>query len=410
MIPYEKAKQLVITRAKLLGTETINIEDALGKVAARIVRAPLSLPPFTNSAVDGYAVKSEDFSRAGEEKSKVSVRLRLLAEQRAGVFYGGTIRRGEALKVMTGAALPRGADAVVPREEVEESQGYIEVKRQVKKGENVRLAGEDLKKGQVIIERGTVLRPPHLGMLAACGFRQVTVYRSPRVAVLVTGDELAQPGTSLRRGMIYDSNSTLLQVLVRTTGARLVAAKRVKDDLKAMIAAFERAAAIADIIITSGGVSVGDYDLVKAAAAVLKARLVFWQVAQKPAKPLAFYTLSRGKEPVYLFGLPGNPGAVLISFEEYVRPFIKKIMGRKDYEPRAVDAILTHEIKKKKGRLNFWRVKLQMEDGQWLATSAGAQESGIISSFAEIHGLALIPAACDYLAAGTKVKVHLVDW
>ncbi|MGQ9470165.1 MAG: molybdopterin molybdotransferase MoeA [Candidatus Aminicenantales bacterium] len=410
MISYEKAKELVMSKARLLGLQTIRIQEALGRVVARTVRAGLSLPPFTNSAVDGYAIRSEDTIGACQERAGVSARLRLLAEQSAGNFFNGTVPKGTALKIMTGAALPRGTDAIVPKEEVEEGQGYIEIKRKIKKGENVRLAGEDLKKGQDIIQRGTVLRLPHLGMLAACGYRQVTVYRSPRVAVFVTGNELAPPGRPLRPGMIYDSNSTLLQALVRTTGADLVAVKRIRDNLKSLRAAFQWACNKSDIIITSGGVSVGDYDLVKAAAAEVKAHLVFWQVAQKPGKPLAFYTLNRAKRHVYLFGLPGNPGAVLICFEEYIRPFIKKMIGWKEYEPRIIEAILTHDIKKKKGRLNFWRVKLQMEAGQWLATSAGPQESGIISSFAETQGLALIPAACDYLPAGSKVKVHLLEW
>jgi molybdopterin molybdotransferase len=406
MIPYEQARHLVLNEARPSGAEKIKIERALGRVVAKDIFARLSLPPFTNSAVDGYALRSADTlgAKAGSRLS-----LKLLAEQRAGVYFRRRLRKGTALKVMTGAAVPPGADAVVPREEVEEKDGQIFIHRPIKAGENIRLAGEDVKRGEKIIEAGTELLPAHLGLLAACGQREVWVYRQPRVYVIVTGDELCPPGRPLKKGMIYDANSFLIRALVEKSGARLVALRRIKDRLETLERYLKEALRKAEIILTSGGVSVGDYDLVKVAAENSGGERIFWQVAQKPAKPLAFYKIKKNKSTVYLFGLPGNPGAVFISFLEYVQPFIRKMMGRKNYLPEEIEAALTHPVSKKRGRLNFLRVKLQLLGQEWLATSAGAQESGILSSLTRTQGLALIPAEAEFIEAGTKIKVHLID-
>ncbi|MCX7973298.1 MAG: molybdopterin molybdotransferase MoeA [Candidatus Aminicenantes bacterium] len=407
MITYEKASQLVLKEARPLGRETVPIEKALGRVVAKEIKAFLSLPPFTNSAVDGYALRSQDTDEI--ELSGKEICLKLLAEQRAGDYFAGQIRKGTALKVMTGSPIPLGADAVVPKEEVDERGNFIFLKRKVRKGENIRLAGEDVKKGEKIIERGIVLRPVHLGLFAACGIKEISVYCQPKVYALITGDELCPPGKPLKPGMIYDANSSLIRALVESSGAKLLAVKRVKDKLANLSANLERALNQADIVLTSGGVSVGDYDLVKEAAEKMGAQRIFWQVAQKPAKPLAFYKFYLNNRKSFLFGLPGNPGAVFISFEEYVRPFIKKIMGQKDYLPKEIEATLTHSFRKKRGRLNFLRVKLQLARGEWLATSVGAQESGILSTLGETQGFALIPAETEFLETGTKIKVHLLE-
>ncbi len=405
MISYEQAKNLVMEQAKILGKEEVTLAKALGRVAAEDLKSKIPVPPFRNSAVDGYAVRSED--TVGQEGP---VKLELAAEQPAGEYFEKKLRRGQAVKVMTGAPVPAGADSVVPVEEAEQKNGLILIRREFKPLENVRQAGEDVKKGQTIISRGTLLRAPHLGLLAACGVSRLMVFRQPRVVILITGNELCRPGQKLQPGKIYDSNSTILQALLKTSGARLLAIKQVRDNLKALTAAIGSAANRADIIITSGGVSVGDYDLVKEAAIRVGAEQVFWKVAQKPAKPLAFYQLKKGRRPAWIFGLPGNPGAVMISFEEYVRPFIKKVSGRQDFWPREVEAALAEPFRKKRGRLNFVRVRLIQVDGAWQARLLPQQESGIISSLTEADGLALIPAEADFLPEGTKVKVHLVEW
>ncbi len=405
MISYEKARNLVMAEARTLGREKIGLNEALGRTVAGAVRSKIDVPPFRNSAVDGYAVRSTD-TVGGVQ----TIKLKLLAEQPAGEYFRKKLGQGQAVKVMTGAPVPEGADAVVPVEEAGQEGEYVILKREFRPGENVREAGEDVTRGQVIIEEGTVLKPPHLGLLAACGYDKVPVYRRPRVAVLITGNELCQPGQRLKPGKIYDANSTILRALVETSGAELNLIEWVRDDLKSAVAALKDAAGRADIIITSGGVSVGDYDLVKEAAVRAGARQIFWQVAQKPAKPLAFYELKKGKRTVWIFGLPGNPGAVMISFEEYVRPFIKKVCGRKDFWPEEVEAVLAAPFRKKKGRLNFVRVGLTRAGSDWLASPLEKQESGIISSLARTDGLALIPAEADFLPEGTRVKVHLPEW
>ncbi|MGB9835200.1 MAG: gephyrin-like molybdotransferase Glp [Candidatus Saccharicenans sp.] len=407
MISYEKARNLVVEKAQVLGEEKVPLEEAIGCVAADEVRSKIAVPPFRNSAVDGYAVRSEDTAAASDGQL---VRLKLLAEQPAGEYFRKKLVRGQAVKVMTGAPVPAGADAVVPLEEAQEDGGHVILKRQFRPGENVREAGEDVAEKAVIIEKGTVLRPPHLGLLAACGFDKVKVFRRPKAAVLISGNELCQPGERLKPGKIYDSNSTILRALIKTSGAELLSLRLVRDDLSAMVRALKTAASRADIIITSGGVSVGDYDLVKAAAARVGAREIFWKVAQKPAKPLAFYELKKGRKSVWIFGLPGNPGAVMISFAEYVRPFIRKCCGLDNFWSQEVEAVLTAPYRKKKGRLNFVRVKLERAENIWLATPLSKQESGMISSLAQTDGLALIPAEADFLPEGTKVRVHLMEW
>jgi len=405
MISFEEARRLVIEQAKILGREKVSLEKACGRVAAEEIRSKIPVPPFRNSAVDGYAVRSED-----TKTENFPARLRLLAEQPAGEFFRKVLKPGQAVKVMTGAPVPAGADAVVPVEEAKEENGCVSVSRAFRPGENVREAGEDLAAGQVIVRPGIVLKAPHLGLLAACGAGKVIVYRRPRVAALITGNELCKPGERLRPGKIYDANSTILRALVESSGAELVSINRVKDDFNALVRALKAALNRADVVLTSGGVSVGDYDLVKEAARKLGAREIFWQVAQKPAKPLAFYRAKAGRRPAWIFGLPGNPGAVMISFEEYVRPFIKKLSGRQDFWPREIEAVLTAPVKKKRGRLNFIRVRLEETQGVWKAFPADRQESGIISTLTETDGLALIPAEADFLPEGTRVKVHPVEW
>lgn len=405
MISYEQARNLVIEKAQIMGKEKVELLKALGLVAAEEVRSRILVPPFRNSAVDGYAIRSEDTGSTGQ-----TLRLKLLAEQPAGEYFIKRLRRGQAVKVMTGAPVPDGAGAVVPIEEAKGEGDYVVLKRPISPGENVRVAGEDVARGAVIIEKGTMLKPPHLGLLAACGINRVSVYRRPRVAVLITGNELYRPGERLKPGKIYDSNSTILQALIKVSGAELLDLKWVKDELKSLVAAMISAASQADIVITSGGVSVGDYDLVKTAAGRIGAREIFWKVAQKPAKPLAFYELKKGKKSTWVFGLPGNPGAVMISFAEYVSPFIKKCSGLKDFWPPEVEAELTAPYRKKRGRLNFVRVSLQQAGNVWQATPLGRQESGIISSLTQTDGLALVPAEVDLLPEGTKVKVHVLQW
>lgn len=404
MITYEKAREMVFREARVLERVRVALTEAFGRVLSQDVIAPHSLPSFNNSAMDGYALRSEDT----EDGRKVV--LTLISEEAAGNFQHLPVGRGQAATIMTGAPIPPGADAVIPREEVEEGVPQIVVSRKVRQWENVRFQGEDVKEGEAVLERGTLITSPVVGLLAALGISQVEVYRQPVVGVLATGSELLEVDQPLKPGFIRNSNSYALQAQIASAKAIFVNLGVVGDKLEEMVATLKRALSQCDVILTTGGVSMGNYDLVKEAFEKLGARRVFWKVAQKPAKPLAFYVREEGEDKRYLFGLPGNPGAVAISFEEYVRPFLKLLSGRSDYQPVEVEAKMKHEVKKKKGRLNFLRVKLTYQDGEYLAESVGLQGSGVLKTLTRANGLALIPAEVEFVSAGEKVRVHLVEW
>ncbi len=404
MISYEKAQKLVFKEAKVLGEEEVSLKEAFRRVLAEDLFAPHSLPSFNNSAMDGYALRSED-TKEGEK-----VFLSLVSEEAAGNFQHLPIKKGEAARIMTGAPIPPGADAVIPREEVEEKPFQIAVSRKVKEGENIRLAGEDVKEGELILKKGTFLNSPRIGLLAALGFSRVKVFFQPKVGVIATGSELLEVDQPLKPGFIRNSNSYALRAQIASANALSFDYGTVGDNLEKTVKLVKKAVKECDLVLTTGGVSMGDYDLVKEAFERLGARKVFWKVAQKPAKPLAFYVYEKEGKRAYLFGLPGNPGAVAISFEEYVRPFLKLLSGQSDFRPQEIEAIIKHEVKKKKGRLNFLRVKITFEEGKFWAESVGLQGSGILKTLAQANGLALIPAEVDYLSAGEKVKVHLVEW
>jgi molybdopterin molybdotransferase len=354
--------------------------------------------------MDGFALRSEDV------KGKPPFKLQILGEEPAGKVFEKEIFSGGAVKIMTGAPLPKGADAVIPVEEVKEEGKSIVIEREVKKWENVRFSGEDVKEGEVVIKKGEFLNSSRIGLLAALGYASIEVYARPQVGIIATGEELREVWEPLSFGVIRNSNTYALAAQVRTAGAVPVDFGRVGDELEKTVEVLKKALSVCEIVLTTGGVSVGQYDLVKEAFEKVGGRKVFWKVAQKPAKPLAFYLYEKGNEQRYLFGLPGNPGAVMISFEEYVRPLISLMMGRRDYLPEELEAKLLHDFKKKKGRLNFLRVRLKEKNGEIWVESVGGQGSGILKTLVQTEALALIPAEDDYLPAGTKVKVHLVRW
>jgi|Deesub1362A_J573_1020465.scaffolds.fasta_scaffold03606_5 molybdopterin molybdotransferase len=404
MISYEKARQLVFKSAITLPTERVFLSEALGRIIAQDVKAPHPLPPFNNSAMDGFALRSEDV------KGKPPFKLQILGEEPAGRIFEKEVFSGRAVKIMTGAPLPKGADAVIPIEEVREEEGSIVIEREVEKWENVRFSGEDVKEGEVVIKKGEFLNSSYIGLLAALGCASVEVYARPQVGIIATGEELREVWEPLSFGAIRNSNTYALVAQVRTAGAVPVDFGRVGDELEETVEILKEALSVCEIVLTTGGVSVGQYDLVKEAFEKVGGERVFWKVAQKPAKPLAFYLCERGNERRFLFGLPGNPGAVMVSFEEYVRPLINLMMGRRDYLPEEFEAKLLHDFKKKKGRLNFLRVRLKEKNGEIWVESVGGQGSGILKTLVQTEALALIPAEEDYLPAGTKVKVHLVRW
>ncbi len=403
MIDYNEARKAVFDAARPVGTEEVRLEEAFRRVLAVDIASPRSLPPFDNSAMDGYALRSAD-TAAG------SVALRLAGVAPAGTVLAGPVAPGTAVKIMTGAPVPAGADAVVPREDVREGPEEIIVARPVASGANIRRAGEDIRAGEAALAKGAFLNSAAVGFLAALGIARVPVSLRPAASVITTGGEIRDVTETLEPGAIYDSNIHLLRAQIASAGAGLAFAGRAGDDLGTTVAVLRDALRASRIVLTTGGVSMGDYDLVRDAFEAIGARRVFWKVAQKPGMPLAFYVLDGEEGPRWLFGLPGNPGAVMILFEEYVRPFLGLLSGRTDFLPEELEVRLSRDVKKKKGRLHFLRVRIVMRDGEAWAEETGGQGSGLLASMVPVDALALAPAEADFLPAGTKVKAHRVGW
>jgi molybdopterin molybdotransferase len=404
MISFEKARELVIQSVRLQPEEKVRLTEAFNRVIAQDVKAPHHLPPFTNSAMDGFALSSQD------TQGNPPFKLCLIGDEPAGAVFQGGVKSGETVRIMTGAPLPQGTNAVIPLEEVREEGETVVISRRVEKGENVRLAGEDVKKGEVVLEKGTYLNSAQIGLLAALGVSELSVYKRPQVGILATGEELKEVDEALTPGTIRNSNTYALVGQVKSAGALPVDLGKVGDNVEKTAEVLKTSLKECEVVLTTGGVSMGRYDLVRESFEKLGAEEVFWKVAQKPAKPLAFYLYEKNKLRRYLLGLPGNPGAVMVAFEEYVRPLIYRLTGRKDYLPRELIACLSHEVRKKQGRLNFLRVKISFKNGECWAESVGRQGSGILKTLVHTEALALIPAEVTYLPAGTKVRIHLVGW
>ena len=403
MIDYEAARKAVFETARPLGTEEVRLDEAFGRVLGTDIIAPRALPPFDNSAMDGYAVRSADTITGAAS-------LRLAGEAPAGTVLTGVVASGTAVKIMTGAPIPPGADAVIPREDVREGPAEIGISHSIASGANIRRSGEDIRNGETALAKGAFLNSAAVGFLAALGIAKVPVSLRPDVAAITTGGEIRDVSEALDPGAIYDSNSHILKAQIASAGARLAFAGRAADSLEASAAILREALRSSRVVITTGGVSMGDYDLVRDAFENVGARRVFWKVAQKPGMPLTFYVRDGADGPRWLFGLPGNPGAVMILFEEYVRPFLNLLSGRVDFLPEEIEVRLAREVKKKRGRLHFLRVKLSTRDGEMWAEETGGQGSGLLRSMIPADALALVPAEAGYLPAGTKVRAHRVGW
>jgi molybdopterin molybdotransferase len=401
MISIDEAGRTILERIGVLGPETVRLEDALGRTLAAPIVAAAPIPPFDNSAMDGYAVRAQDTAGATEARPAT---LDQIGEVAAGALPPAPVGPGQAIRIMTGAIMPDGADAVVMVEDTAVGgPGEVLVSVPVQASENVRYTGEDVSAGQEVFGVGAVVDPSVMGLAAAVGRAELSVYRRPRVAILSTGDELAEPGTPLGPGQIHNSNAYSLTGQVLDAGGlpeRLGIARDTEAEVRSRI---EGALASCDAVITSGGVSMGDYDVVKAVLAEL-GEMVFWQVAVKPGKPLAFGVL-RG---VPVFGVPGNPAASMVSFEMFVRPSLLKMQGRSDVARPVEEAALVHGVKKSPGRASVVRVTLERRDGRLFAASSGAQGSGILTTMARAEGLMIVPAEAGDAAAGDRFPVMLL--
>jgi molybdopterin molybdotransferase len=374
-----------------LDGEDVAASDALGRVLAEDVTAAADVPPFDNSAMDGYAIHPGAAERT----------LRVVDEARAGRPAARGPGVGEAVRISTGAPVPAGAGAVVPLEHVRDAaDGAVVLDRDVPPGANVRRAGEDLRAGQVVLARGTTLGPGELGAAVAAGRASLRCARRPRVAIVVTGDELVAPGEALAPGQIHNSNATVLATLAAAAGAEIVAARQVGDDRGATEAALGDALQAADLLVVSGGVSVGRHDHVKAALETLGVQERFWRVALKPGKPVWF----GAREGTLAFGLPGNPVSAAVCFSLFARPALRALQGAQPEEPRT--ARLGADVKRSPDREQAVRVTLATDPkGVLVATPTGPQGSHILSSLVGAAGLALVPPGDGPLVTGSTVAV-----
>ena len=395
-VSVPEARDIILGSVAALGTETVGLRDACGRVLAEAVRSGRQIPPHDNSAMDGYALRAEDVREAPAE-------LRVVEELPAGHRAERKLGPGEAARILTGAAIPEGADGVVMQEYTERDGDRVTVLQPVSPGENVRPAGSDVVPGTPIADPGTRLRPAHVGMLAAIGRTQVEVVVQPRVAILATGDELVEPDRLDDDGRIATSNSYGLQAAILDAGAVPVYLGIARDEPQEIAASF-RNALRCDAVVSTGGVSVGDRDWIKQVLAELGGDMRLWRVRMKPGAPLAFVMV--GERPV--FGLPGNPVSTLVTFEQFVRPALLKMMGRRDLFRPVVCAFLTEDYRKPAGRAHFVRVTLAQSDGRLLATPTGDQSSAILLSMVSADGLAFVPEDETLVAAGREVPVQLL--
>ena len=402
MLSVEQALEQILEAFHPLESERVPIVDALGHVLAENICADVDIPPHSNSSMDGYAVLAADTAGASRE---APARLRVVGELAAGYVTETKVEPGAAIRIMTGAPIPPGADAVVKVEDTASEDEWVEIFAAAPLGQYIRPAGEDVRQGELALRQGTVVRPQEIGMLATLGQKDVSVVRRPRVAILATGDEIVEIDALLAPGKIRNSNSYSNAAQVLRYGGipvMLGIARDQVDELTEKIR--EGLAQGVDLFLTSGGVSVGDFDVVKDVLAA-EGDIGFWRVRMKPGKPLAFGRI--GDVPV--LGLPGNPVSVMVSFEMFVRPAILKMLGRTDLERPTVEATLMDEVKRKDDRRHFLRVRVEEQAGEYRATLTGGQGSGILSSMVKANGFAILPEEWTHAPAGARVRVMLLD-
>ncbi len=415
MISVEQALEKILACVDVLEEEERPILDCLGQVLAEDVYSSIDVPPLDNTAMDGYAVRSRDTRNASKESPRF---LSVIGMVAAGSISECEVKPGTAVRIMTGAPIPKGADSVVRFEDTDEAQRQsssdgIGILCEAEVGLNIRRAGEDITKGSIVLSKGVVIRPSEVGVLASLGLSKVMVIRRPVVAILATGDELVDINQPLPLGKIYNSNTYSVAALVLRYGGipRILGiALDSEDSLVARL----RQGLDADMLITTGGVSAGDYDVVKDILAK-EGEIAFWTVRMKPGKPLAFGTI-RGVSKTGIvknvphLGLPGNPVSSMVTFELFVRPAILKMMGKRNLAKPTIEAVIEDSVVNSDGRRILARAVVRERDGKYFARLTGPQGSGILTSMSLANGLVIIPEDKEGVEAGDVVQVMMLDW
>jgi molybdopterin molybdotransferase len=398
------ALRAILEATSVLGRETVAVGAAVGRILADPIDSTRLLPPADNSAMDGYAVRVADLAGAtANTPRELSVGFSIPAGGEADRAIGP----GEAARILTGAPVPPGADAVVRQEDTECDGDRLRIFVTPAPRENIRDAGEDVRIGERVLEAGTLVGAPHVGMLAALGRSVVSVHQRPRVAILSTGDELVEPDQAIDGGRIVSSNSYSLAAQCRELGAEPVYLGIARDTPEDVERYF-RAGLGADVLVSSAGVSVGDRDYVREVLEKLGCSFVFWGVKIKPGYPLAFGRFARDEGPL-VFGLPGNPVSAMMTFEQFVRPALRKLTGHRSLYRPTIRAVLAESMYKSAGRLHFVRVELERRDGDVIARSTGTQSSGVLRSMTRAQGLLIFPSEATELLAGDAVTVQVLD-
>jgi molybdopterin molybdotransferase len=396
MTSFEDARRIILDKVAPAGVERVLLLDSVGRVIASDFAAPCDMPRWDNSAMDGFAVRSADCAPGTV--------LQVTDYIPAGASSDDAVQAGCAARIMTGAPIPPGADAVVPFEETESGEETVKLLNQVRQGDHIRFRGEDVACGEPVVARGTLIGPPQVSLLASFAGVLVPVYRRVRVAILSTGDELVELGTHPGDSQIVNSNTLAVAAAVKQCGAEPVILGIARDNRESHLALISEGLK-ADVLVTSAGVSAGDRDLVRETLAELGVQEEFWKIGIKPGGPTAFGL--KGNVPV--FSLPGNPVSTMITFEQFARPAILKMMGHSKVLRRTVPGFLTGKVHKKAGKMNFLRVHVTLENGRYLASNSGDQNTGILKTMLRANALALLPADRTEFQAGEQVELQLLD-
>jgi len=415
VISVEEALEKILGCVHVLEAEERYLLDALGQVLAEDVYSTIDIPPADNTAMDGYAVRAEDTRGASADSPRF---LSVAGTVPAGYVSEYRVEPGTAVRIMTGAPIPEGADSIVRFEDTDEAQrrghlGEIGILKEVKPGADIRRRGEDITKGSLVLGQGTVIRPSEVGVLASLGWGEARVIRRPVVAILATGDELVDIGQALLPGKIYNSNTYSVAALVRRYGGIPKILGIARDSESSLLSKL-REGLDSDLFITTGGVSMGDYDMIKDVLAA-EGEIAFWTVRMKPGKPLAFGMLkvasAKGKlRHIPQLGLPGNPVSSMVTFELFARPAMLKMMGKKNLEKPTIEATLQDRVVNTDGRRIFARARVEKRGSEYLARLTGPQGSGILTSMAMANGLVVVPEDRPTVEVGEKVKVLVLDW